>query len=89
MNTGLSADEEAVATEDPRLKDLPLVFKAIRDQMLLVYTNYQSSTIRWALKALPVVKGVGFVTQPELKKEMEHLDSIKQDRGTQIRGAGE
>ncbi|KAF0298399.1 hypothetical protein FJT64_004266 [Amphibalanus amphitrite] len=79
VDTTVTADEEAVASEDERLRALPPIFAALRDQMLLVYTNYQSSTIRWALQVLPLVEEAGFGNNHWLKAEIDHLKSIRTD----------
>ncbi|APG78656.1 hypothetical protein 1 [Beihai barnacle virus 8] len=77
INPSLAAEDEALSAEDPRLRNLPPIFNAVRDQMLLVYTNYQSSTIRWALQVLPLVEEAGFGTHHRLGAEIRHLKSIK------------
>lgn len=45
-NVSVTEAEYAVAAQDTRLSSLPRIFRALREQIMLVYTNYQSTTIR-------------------------------------------
>ncbi|KAF0288319.1 hypothetical protein FJT64_013306 [Amphibalanus amphitrite] len=47
--------------------------------MLLVYTNYQSSTIRWTLQVLPLVEEAGFGNHHWLSTEIKHLKAIREE----------
>ena len=71
--------EYAVASQDARLKPLPRIFSALREQMMLVFTNYQSSTVRWALNITGIIRESGFTTQAAIAREIEHLEGIRDE----------